>query len=663
MLLGAVSVVQTARLRTFETIERSVAKFSEMMDPCFVGRNAAVLQNTQFAFTDDTTRKRMNNAATPKPGRFNEEWAKLDLSPMVMIASLILTSVKPKLTVDETLQTRTMLAPFGCEEVKVVHGEEEDQSAGRLVVPKLPDGVRDEEQGPSSSGKNPRRDDGQAGSRRSEETMQQDPDQSEKEDVKTSTGGMSSLDLNFLSDFENGTDTLDATTEPADEGTSMLEPPSAFIERNRNLPESSSPSNSKNAEKKLLRELKRRKRIEGTARVPCLGTLPEEEWEVHLRDHENRTGCGMDRVAFILKIGLNRPLMREVLDKLDECEWRLSELLIDTATDESEAVSPIKTTPQEGKEEVVYLSRTRKGTMRSKMVIDKITDMKKKLGSKVTLRKAGKTKVDSEISIKAVNSKPKESASKKPWTWDRVMTNCLALTELLTNVAMVPPILMVGLKLASYTTKRSDRTLTGATLEMEILSQCGESNLQDFKTSSMNHGKGSVVGQLIPVEYNRLTVSEAVSVDEPAGGYMEVALENKSAMEGYLETMMQGTTLKQKADGTLVSSELHKETIEQLVSIPWRAVVLRYFEEEMRTTPKIHALIEIPNVRTESQLRFAWCMTGLTRGEYDLDERKRSKEEKVFLMTSLRDLITQEGATVACAKWRDALCFIRFMIK
>ena len=38
------------------------------------------------------------------------------------------------------------------------------------------------------------------------------------------------------------------------------------------------------------------------------------------------------------------------------------------------------------------------------MVIDKINDMKVKLSSKVTLRKAGKTKMDSEISIRAVNS-------------------------------------------------------------------------------------------------------------------------------------------------------------------------------------------------------------------------------------------------------------------
>ena len=73
----------------------------------------------------------------------------------------------------------------------------------------------------------------------------------------------------------------------------------------------------------------------------------------------------MDRVAFmeevwavvqsygtqsILKLGLNRPLMREVLDKLDDFERRLSELLIDSAN------SPIKMTPQEDKREVVYRS-------------------------------------------------------------------------------------------------------------------------------------------------------------------------------------------------------------------------------------------------------------------------------------------------------------------
>ena len=94
-----------------------------------------------------------------------------------------------------------------------------------------------------------------------------------------------------------------------------------------------------------------------------------------------------------------------------------------------------------------------------------------------------------------------------------------------------------------------------------------------------------------------------------------------------------------KAYGTLASSDIQAETMEQLVSLPWKAVVLRYFEEEMRTTPKIHALVAVPYVRTQLQLRFAWCMMGLTREKYDSEERKRSKEEKVFLMTNLRDLI------------------------
>ena len=47
-------------------------------------------------------------------------------------------------------------------------------------------------------------------------------------------------------------------------------------------------------------------------------------------------------------------------------------------------------------------------------------------------------------------------------------------SKMMTDVAMMPPILMAGLSSASYKTKRSDRTLTGATLEEEILSQCGE---------------------------------------------------------------------------------------------------------------------------------------------------------------------------------------------
>ena len=95
---------------------------------------------------------------------------------------------------------------------------------------------------------------------------------------------------------------------------------------------------------------------------------------------------------------------RKILDKLDECERRISEVLIDSTSDENETYSPIKATQQESNEEMIYLSKTQKRTMRSKMVIDKINDMTMKLGSKVTLRKTGKTKVDSEPPTIAVSS-------------------------------------------------------------------------------------------------------------------------------------------------------------------------------------------------------------------------------------------------------------------
>ena len=94
----------------------------------------------------------------------------------------------------------------------------------------------------------------------------------------------------------------------------------------------------------------------------------------------------------MLKRGLNRPLMRKILDKLDEWEGRISNLLFGSATDENEAKFPIKVMQQGSNEEVVYLSRTQKETMRSKMVIDKISDLKMNLGNKVTLRKTEKDK-------------------------------------------------------------------------------------------------------------------------------------------------------------------------------------------------------------------------------------------------------------------------------
>ena len=210
-------------------------------------------------------------------------------------------------------------------------------------------------------------------------------------------------------------------------------------------------------------ESPRRRRTQGTTRVPFSGTLPEEELDVQHRDHESRTRCSMDRVAFMeevwtvvqcygtqsmLKTGLSRPLIREIIDMLDECEGRLSKLLIDSATDENEVNSPIKPTQQEGSNEVVYLSRTRKGTIRSKMMIDKINDMKAKLGSKVTLRNTRNAKVNSEISVKTVNSTKRKRVEENR-DMGQGDDRLPGTDRKLTAVTMVSLILMAGLRTAS----------------------------------------------------------------------------------------------------------------------------------------------------------------------------------------------------------------------
>ena len=135
----------------------------------------------------------------------------------------------------------------------------------------------DEEQGPSGSAGNQKRDDKEGEDRRPEEPMQQDPDPAGKYD-KASTGGLFGLDFNLLDDFEIETKTLEGTTEPAEDETSTLEHPSACMNLSLNLPDSSSPAKLKKNEIKLSLVSPRRKKLEGTARVLFLGTLSEEEW-------------------------------------------------------------------------------------------------------------------------------------------------------------------------------------------------------------------------------------------------------------------------------------------------------------------------------------------------------------------------------------------------
>ena len=121
---------------------------------------------------------------------------------------------------------------------------------------------------------------------------------------------------------------------------------------------------------------------------------------------------------FMLETSLNSLLVQHIFNKLHECRGGLSELLIDSITDESETNYPIKLTHPKNNKEVVYLSNSAK-------------------------QKQAEDAVDIGQGV------------------DRLPSGT---SKMMTDVAMVPPIFMAGLRSASYKTKRSDRTLTGATI-------------------------------------------------------------------------------------------------------------------------------------------------------------------------------------------------------
>ena len=168
-LLGEDFVVHTQRLREYQTNKRGMASFSNSFDPCFIGRITAMLQYTQLTYLKKSTRRRMTNAAIPKHGRFEKEWARLNIAP---------TAMRGK-------------------------DQGQDHQTGKPMA-----------QGPSRWGRD--------------------------DDDKASVGGVLSLDIVLL-DKDDGLKTVAGTTETAVDLSSTLDPPPAFTNTNRSMPEKSSP--------------------------------------------------------------------------------------------------------------------------------------------------------------------------------------------------------------------------------------------------------------------------------------------------------------------------------------------------------------------------------------------------------------------------------------
>ena len=166
-----------------------------------------------------------------------------------------------------------------------------------------------------------------------DELMDQDDDHIEEKGEKLGGMDLGALTRDLLEyQFSEGDD-------GEVDGNLLLMTPSSFMFPTKEAPASLSPvdrislvmNNRSRSLQKLLHESPRRRRIEETMRVSFLNTLPEEEWERYQSEFERKAGVTWSRVTFmertwdvlrrygkqsVMKVGLNQPIMREVLDKL-----------------------------------------------------------------------------------------------------------------------------------------------------------------------------------------------------------------------------------------------------------------------------------------------------------------------------------------------------------
>ena len=141
-----------------------------------------------------------------------------------------------------------------------------------------------------------------------------------------------------------------------------------------------------------------------------------------------------------------------------------------------------------------------------------------------------------------------------------------------------------------------------------------------------------------------------------------MAWSEKPAMQQYLKELTENAILNRKYYGTVMSSEENEIGLEKLLEISWRAALRRYFDETMHAPATVAPYLAYPCARTDLQVRLAWCLMGIRKTEYEVNNDLKSKEQELELMEALRVLISKDDSVIAWAKHKDALCFVRFVV-
>ena len=211
-----------------------------------------------------------------------------------------------------------------------------------MTVPARPDSGIDTRQGPSGTEPKPDAND--------DELMDQDDD-----DIGGKTEKPGEMDLGALE-----RDLLEYRFSEDDDGevdvSLLLMSPSSFMsptkEASADLSRMDPISQARECRSRdpqiLLHESPSRRKIEESMRVSFLSTLPEEEWERYQSELESKTGATWSRVNFmerswdvirrygtqsIMKVGLNQPIMRDVLEKI--MNSMESDVLTESVTEDS----------------------------------------------------------------------------------------------------------------------------------------------------------------------------------------------------------------------------------------------------------------------------------------------------------------------------------------
>ena len=344
-----------------------------------------------------------------------------------------------------------------------------------------------------------------------------------------------------------------------------------------------------------------------------------------------------------MKVGLNQPIMREVLEKI--VNSMESDVLTESVTEDSADDQQVA--------KKLPIRRARKGLKR----------LKGKTGSRAVNPREVKSRASAVVASLTSAGRSGESGQGDGAT--------LTGGE---KENLIPPMLLAGLTTTAVRSKKTARTLADTKLEMEIISQCGSGGLEDYRPTRTNMAKLKLEGQLDVVEYSRVTVPESVHMGDPAGGYVEMlkarnsarghlmAWSEKRAMQEYLKELTENANLNRKEYGTVMSSGANEIGLEKLLEISWRAALQRYFDETMHAPATVAAYLAHPCMRTDLQVRLAWCLMGIKKAEYEASNDSKSREQELELIEALRALISKDDSAIAWAKRKDALCFVRFVV-